>query len=574
MSSTPKPTPKATRNASVGDRARQPDPSASAKPVGRVRALDDPGVPGDPGNRAPSIKPPRTQWMKQLMRWLLEETDEDSPKKPKRDKKSGKGDGPKEGSRSRKPATMGGDAQVAQQNEEAPDTSKGSDGYDHAGEEMSQEEWAAWEAQGWVWNGEDWEWHGDAEEAAEGVAGAGAGDDVGGNQQQEESEPQDWRWFTREFFKSKKRVFVGARFAIMLVLVLSAAWVSAVTVTGFDPIQRMIEPVDPDNPHTWYRAPFFIVESGSMMHPDAPFGRLGTIDPGDIVVIRAVESRQDVQTFYGPGDRQVGGARGDVIVFVPAPTRENPFPYPVVHRAVAYLEREIVQIPNPNPVPGGSPTISVPRFTVEEFGVYDARAVTIPELGLYNYQPDRSGFLTRGDNPRTNDLSDQALGVTANPVEVDRVLGRVVVTAPYAGLARIALMGQNPAQLSPDHEWCTFLAGQAPCDNWLVFLVLMYVLVGVPFVITVGVFSHRGVQRWRERKRFEREQHEALERYEQMRRERDQAMEGPDGSTVQAHDALDLLTGKVVPVGPPRRAPRSHTSRRVPGGVRFYDGRS
>jgi hypothetical protein len=258
-------------------------------------------------------------------------------------------------------------------------------------------------------------------------------------------------------------------------------------------------------------------------------------------------------------------------VFAPAPTRENPFPTPIVHRAVAYLERDIIQIPNPNPGPGAPVTISVPRFTVAEFGVYDARAVTIPELGLYNYQPDRSGFITRGDNPRTNDLSDQALGFTVHPVEMDRVLGRVVYTVPYAGLARIALMGQDPAQLSPDHQWCAFLAGEAPCDNWMVFLVLVYIFVGVPFLFTVAVFSKRAGDRWYERRRFQQEQEEAMRRYEEERARRHAASDTATTS-VPVHDALDLLSGRVAPASGMARAPRKHTSVSVRSGLSLHGG--
>lgn len=374
----------------------------------------------------------------------------------------------------------------------------------------------------------------------------------------------------RRFFKSNQRIIVGTRTTLLVALVVFTAWLSIVTVTGFDITQTAVQSVDPEDPSTWYRTPFFIVESGSMMHPDAKFGRLGTIDPGDVVIIERVENVEDVSTFYGPGDEKNAGARGDVLVFIPAPTRENPFPQPVVHRAVAYLERDFIQIPNPNPGPGSATTVSVPRFTVEEFGIYDARAVNIPELGLYNYQPDRSGFLTRGDNPRTNDLSDQALGVTVHPVEMDRVLGRVTHTVPYVGLARIGLMGQDQSQLSPDHQWCSFLAGQAPCDNWVIFLALLYVFVGVPFLITLAVFSGRYSSRWRERRHFMRAQKEAIARYEAQQKE--QGSGGPeDPLTVEVHDALDLLAGRLVPTGL-KVAPRKQEWVRMQGGLHLHEG--
>jgi hypothetical protein len=217
------------------------------------------------------------------------------------------------------------------------------------------------------------------------------------------------------------------RTSLIALLILAASWTGLMAATGFNLADAVFAPVDEDDISTILRTPFFVIESGSLMQANQPFGRLKTIDPGDIVVVERIAERADVQTFYGTGERFVANGRGDVIVFLPVPTQSNPNPSPIVHRAMAYVERSIVQVPNPEPGPGRAPTISAPRFTVEEFGIYDARAVTIPELGLHNYQPDRSGFITRGDNPRTNNWADQALGVTVHPVPEDRILGRVAL---------------------------------------------------------------------------------------------------------------------------------------------------
>ncbi len=495
-----------------------------------MRAINEPGTPGHPGNQTPTIGKRRTNPLRALWKWLLEDDQEEARpaptgKPPKAKSPNGKG-AAIQSRRARGPAAASHEPeQESYQNETY-------DGHDPAVDDDQPEP-------------------------------------------DGEKERTDWRWLTKQFFKSNQRVFVGARLTVLIVLVLSAGWVSMVTVTGFNPVEQALVTPDEDDPKTWFRTPFFIVESGSMMHPDAPFGRLGTVDPGDVVVIEKVENPGDVQTFYGPGKGRTAGARGDVLVFVPSSTKENPVPQPVVHRAVAYLERDIIQVPNPNPAPGGSATVSVPRFTVQEFGIYDARSVTIPELGLYNYQPDRSGFLTRGDNPRTNDLADQALGVTVNPIEHDRVLGRVAHTVPYVGLSRIALMGQDPSQLAPDHQWCSFLAGQAPCDNWVVFLTLLFIFVGVPFTITVIVFTYRSVNRLQERRRFEREQEEAMARFEAERAKQDRDREEETGRpALEAHDALDLLAGRVVPAGPARRAPRRSPDVRIRSGVHFHGGES
>src|SRR5512136_2607786 len=49
----------------------------------------------------------------------------------------------------------------------------------------------------------------------------------------------------------------------------------------------------------WFAAPMVAIESGSMEHPNAPFGRLGTIDAGDMVLVQKVNKRSDVVPHGG-----------------------------------------------------------------------------------------------------------------------------------------------------------------------------------------------------------------------------------------------------------------------------------
>ena len=57
--------------------------------------------------------------------------------------------------------------------------------------------------------------------------------------------------------------------------------------------------------------PAVIVESSSMMHADAEthFGRFGTIDPGDSVLVRAEKGPTDVDTFLTSGSTSSGRRR-------------------------------------------------------------------------------------------------------------------------------------------------------------------------------------------------------------------------------------------------------------------------
>src|SRR6056297_3150757 len=44
----------------------------------------------------------------------------------------------------------------------------------------------------------------------------------------------------------------------------------------------------------WFGAPMVAIESGSMMHLDEPFGRIGTIDAGDMVLLDKVDIYDDI----------------------------------------------------------------------------------------------------------------------------------------------------------------------------------------------------------------------------------------------------------------------------------------
>ncbi|MBW3583107.1 MAG: S26 family signal peptidase [Euryarchaeota archaeon] len=366
---------------------------------------------------------------------------------------------------------------------------------------------------------------------------------------------EGWRWKLHQFMRSRSRAMSFARTTTVIAVVLMVSWVTVFAVTGYDLLDTMrssgdAEEVDADMEQ--YKLPFFIVESGSMMHTDAAYGRIGTVDPGDLVVIGKVGGKEDIQTFYGPGDRHVGGAKGDVIMYLPVPVRQDDPVFPVIHRAMAYIEYRVHEIPDPNATTG---VRFASRYTVEEFGIYDARAVTIPELGLYNYRPDRSGFITRGDNERTNTWADQSLGVTPFPVPESRILGRMVMEVPYIGLAKLAITGQDPALLSPDEEWCSFLAGQAPCDTWQVFIVGATALVGGPILWALILFSRRAYVRRLDRLVLAKRQEEEADAYAMAkRREAERRAESGGTEGLMIHDASDLVSGQ-VDVGIERRRP-------------------
>jgi len=176
--------------------------------------------------------------------------------------------------------------------------------------------------------------------------------------------------------------------------------------------------------------PLVVIESGSMMHDNEPFGRIGTIDPGDIVLAKAVHSVSDVVThggkfgggrFVGPDGYKTYGDYGDVIIYKPLGRTDV---LPIIHRAMCWVEYDE----------------TTHTYTVEEYGIKNATSVTIPELDLYGYQPDHSGFITKGDN---NEFPDQhpMARICEEPVKLEWVIGKAQGELPWFGALKLLFTG-------------------------------------------------------------------------------------------------------------------------------------
>ena len=240
---------------------------------------------------------------------------------------------------------------------------------------------------------------------------------------------------------------------------------------------------------TW--PPAVIVESSSMMHNDdeVSYGRIGTIDPGDLVLVQKVDSVDDVRTLVD-GGRERYGMSGDVIVYFPYNDRTHT---PIIHRAVAYVEvvgsggDTTYRVRwNPDvPCEGGA--------TKSEDGgwcVYDADGVYIPSVPVARlgstaqtpqpYKPEHSGFLTKGDNPFTNRNIDQVSGLS-QAVKLEWIEGKGRGELPWLGLIKLSLAGR-PNERNPPATWTHIGSAYAPSDLWVMLGVSLFILVGVPLI--------------------------------------------------------------------------------------------
>jgi signal peptidase len=184
-------------------------------------------------------------------------------------------------------------------------------------------------------------------------------------------------------------------------------------------------------------SPVVVVTTGSMMHctngnpqlgrdcDPTSYGRIGTIDPGDLVFVRRVGGIDEVATKAEGKGRSYGDV-GDVVVY----RRDGSSAVtPVIHRALFYLTVN----------PDG--TYSVPGLGIDHATKLDQPALTRltscplgPPVGR-TWTPADSGFITRGDN---NSAADQCGNASiSGPARLSWLLGKARGELPWVGLVKL-----------------------------------------------------------------------------------------------------------------------------------------
>lgn len=266
--------------------------------------------------------------------------------------------------------------------------------------------------------------------------------------------------------------------------------------------------------------PVLVIESGSMMHPTAQtsYGRLGTIDVGDVLFVRAVDPA-DIRTWADNGPDRYGRP-GDVIVFAPGGDRLNTS---VVHRAMARVE--VVRH-------DGDETTYVVHWIQGKVLTFDERGIYLPELGFSEsngytptngYRPTYSGFITKGDNPSTNAPSDQA--ARAMPlVDPTWIEGRAYGEVPWLGLGR--LIFQDGKTNPTSRGWERVGNGFAPVELWTCFFVTIAFIVLVPLTWDTARLWRRHRARRREERAWDAEMRRRAEA-QRVKKTEERAKRGP-----------------------------------------------
>lgn len=254
--------------------------------------------------------------------------------------------------------------------------------------------------------------------------------------------------------------------------------------------------------------PVFTVETGSMMHvdrvewfsgqgdtrdDDTGVGRLGTLDPGDLVLIKAIDGPGDVTTYAQADDEADYGDKGEVIAFrLQVDERQRT----ILHRAMTYVSIEPrgegVQYRvhwSPDWQEQGD-CVTSPTYVC----TFGSEGMTIRELGIHDQAFTQEGFITKGDNIASNPGADQALPanptedpLTPQPIRTANVVGEAQGEIPAIGLLRVAFSGQTlkNAEMQGHSSWLRIGNVVAPLDLWALVLIELVAFASAPILVTM-----------------------------------------------------------------------------------------
>lgn len=217
----------------------------------------------------------------------------------------------------------------------------------------------------------------------------------------------------------------------------------------------------------WFGAPMVAIESGSMRHENEPFGRIGTINAGDMVLLVKINEKDDILTYLDNQNYEYAKP-GDVVIY--HPDGRN-FGDQIIHRAMCWVEVENID--------GNK------LYTIEGTDVIKQNAsekLYLPELGIktrdnkpVSVDWSHSGFITKGDNPRTNPTCDQLGGISNEPIKVSWISGKARGEIPWIGTINLFFNDLLSGGEST--------VANVPSDSIMCLFILIAVLVSIPVIL-------------------------------------------------------------------------------------------
>jgi signal peptidase len=254
--------------------------------------------------------------------------------------------------------------------------------------------------------------------------------------------------------------------------------------------------------------PLVVIESDSMMHSEDNVSFIGAIDTGDMVLVKDVDSPDDIITYMEGvvNGHRTYGDYGDVIVYRKMGSDTTT---PIIHRAIVFLEAnnddsyrcEALRDAPSDKWSTSDDTDSwdhlTSMLTIYHVGYRDSSvgidiATILSEFRRANDDPT-DGFITRGDH---NTFVDQSYRATFSPVDIDWVVGKARGEIPWFGLLKL---------------WFTdSLKSEAPensvRDLWIAIAVIVIVPIVIDVVLTYKIRKKIARRREAAQREYESEQ--------------------------------------------------------------------
>tara|TARA_B100001250_G_C19815488_1_gene798084 strand:+ start:4678 stop:5646 length:969 start_codon:yes stop_codon:yes gene_type:complete len=244
--------------------------------------------------------------------------------------------------------------------------------------------------------------------------------------------------------------------------------------------------------------PMVVVESQSMMMDEN--SHIGSIDPGDIILVTDSDKR-DVITYaeaVEPGSRFEGfsthGMPGDVVIY----RKNGGNDTPVIHRAILFVSANEIEDTQSDGTclegeldeqligSEGSVGACILTWDVRGTSISNVSSISLNLTGyscqshgylvIQNWVPEHEGYLTSGDNPRTNGCTvDQLIatgssgsgphyfglrdefGKPVTAVRSDWVSGIAGPEIPWFGIVKLAA-SSNSSEVTSDAWTNLFLS--------------------------------------------------------------------------------------------------------------------
>jgi signal peptidase I len=231
--------------------------------------------------------------------------------------------------------------------------------------------------------------------------------------------------------------------------------------------------------------PLVVVESKSMQHSNTE-SFIGTIDTGDMVILKKINNVTEVRTYLESltNGYQTYGEYGDVVVYKPYGSDSRT---PIIHRALFRMEYNSsgggYDIPTLGDIPASMWSVTggpkdwhnlKTEITLTGIG-YNQVTVrlnisTILGRFVQNAMVPFSGLVTMGDNNRG--IVDQMTDICWTPVRADWVSGVARGELPWFGLLKLWITGPTPD-------------GPVPENSKTALFVSLGLLIGGPIAIDV-----------------------------------------------------------------------------------------